>query len=676
VNRNGGVVVRRYGNHNSNRFQFGYTYRIEMNQPSTSVFSNGSVSLQLDCYGLACGCAEALVPLLDMSGLPNCPNHHNFSIVNSSTCNVPPTITVSRISTLAYTRIIGAGVIEFRGGSHRLPPRTNSTISIAGSATGILAANTAIWEGLQAKDYGQLIITGLGWKGWDNAVLLYAPHWTDERGLSDVFDNVPTCTLRVNSYFLSGLGSVLVASPDSQLIWQRGAWNGGIIGGLAYLNIVQMLMMDGSGRSLKYGMTLTLTPTARGFWKSGNISLANGAQMIVQGVLTIDNANQTSTLQYPMTMGEARFLQSITDPPVLLQEEGGRNWQSYFSLSIPAELRPGWYINPLCDDRCQNTNLLIISQNGSLVASNASDANFLLPVQMIGYSRMNVGVQGSITFSSGGICGNKVIVDLKEGTTFTLKGGQMQMDSTCTIQGAGELLVVEGEHSVGFSIDAHITIAGGTLLWPDSRDKGQTITFNGGLLIKGTGVLEVQPYSTSIIVNKGVVLKDQSLIQFPLIGIAAQASTFDSADAPDTSPRGKLDSNGDMYWYGGTLKGKADFNALKALFLDGDMKYIQSLAKIVNHGHCEWGSGDLIASDNGDFQNFGTVQMMNGVHDFSGNAFYKGTALPVENGGDVFALEFHSWDTDLGALNTEEYVRLTSLLVSKVPVGWKPEDQG
>eukprot|EP01031_Cornospumella_fuschlensis_P036977 gene36977-44857_t len=64
-----------------------------------------------------------------------------------------------------------------------------------------------------------------------------------------------------------------------------------------------------------------------------------------------------------------------------------------------------------------------------------------------------------------------------------------------------------------------------------------------------------------------------------------------------------------------------------------------------------------------------------GVDKFASNALYKGTALPVENGGDVFALEFHSWDTDLGALNTEEYVRLTAQLVSRVPNGWTPDDQ-
>lgn len=133
---------------------------------------------------------------------------------------------------------------------------------------------------------------------------------------------------------------------------------------------------------------------------------------------------------------------------------------------------------------------------------------------------------------------------------------------------------------------------------------------------------------------------------------------------------------GTMLFYGGTLTGKADFNIMTELLLDGSTKYIQSLAKLVNKGHCEWGAGDLIASNNGDFQNFGTVQMRYGSADFSSNAYYIGSAVPIENGGDVFAKDFHSWDTDLGALSTSEYTRLTSELVSRVPNGWTAADQG
>lgn len=113
------------------------------------------------------------------------------------------------------------------------------------------------------------------------------------------------------------------------------------------------------------------------------------------------------------------------------------------------------------------------------------------------------------------------------------------------------------------------------------------------------------------------------------------------------------------------MKGKADFNALSSLYLNSSTssRNIQSLAKLVNRGHCEWGQGDIVTSDQGDFVNFGTVQMMNGQASFSSNIFYKGphvttlaskffnlfsigTELPIENGGDVFALDYHSWDMD------------------------------
>lgn len=671
----GGAVVRRYGNHNNSRYAFGYTYRIELNRPSTSTFSDGPVALGIACYGIAaCQCAEALVPALDAAGTPACPLALNYSITNTQVCNVPPALAVSRISRLSYTNTSGSGSIVMLDGTHRLPPLAAVTLAVAGTATGIVAADVVAWYALQAKDVGQLVVTGLGWEGWDSALLLYAPSWTDERGLTDYLRSAPTAQLTASSFYLDGMGSVLVAAPNASMTWRQGTWNGGIIGGMASLLIADSIVMSGTGKSIKYSMTVTVAATAAASWLSGNISLANGAALVVAGNLTIDNHLTAALLPYPMTIGEARYLQSSSaDPAVLLVEEEGRSWQSYYSSALLPALRPGWYTNPLCDSRCADTNTLEVRGRGALVAMPSSAVSFLLPVNLVGSSRMAVGASSNITLASGGTCGNLVTVDLSQGTQLTLSGGQMEMQATCTIQGAGELLVVAGSHFLAFSIDAHITIAGGTLLWPESRGVQKTITFNGGLLLTGTGVLEVQPFSTTVLVHKEVRLTGDCLIQFPLIGIAAQASTFDSSDAPDTSPRGNFTATGVMVWEGGTLKGKADFNVLTALYLDGSTKYIASLAKLVNKGHCEWGDGDIATSDNGDFQNFGTVQMRGNA--FAANALYKGAALPVENGGDVFALQYHSWDTDLGALNTEEYVRLTAQLVSRVPTGWTPSDQ-
>ena len=56
-------------------------------------------------------------------------------------------------------------------------------------------------------------------------------------------------------------------------------------------------------------------------------------------------------------------------------------------------------------------------------------------------------------------------------------------------------------------------------------------------------------------------------------------------------------------------------------------------------------------ADQADFVNLGTVQMANGSELFSGDILVEGTVIPRENGGDFFALEFHSWDLDQGALD-------------------------
>ena len=204
---------------------------------------------------------------------------------------------------------------------------------------------------------------------------------------------------------------------------------------------------------------------------------------------------------------------------------------------------------------------------------------------------------------------------------------------------------------------------------------GKTITFNGGLLIQNTGSLIVEPFSTVIEVNSDVQLQDEALIQFPLIGIAAQASVFDEPDAPDPFKRGQLNARARMILDGGQLKGKADFTSFDTLYLDSSDKRINSLAKLVNMKLCLWGAGDLLFSDNGNFLNLGAVQMLYGVKDFAASVFYRGTELPVENGGDVFANNYHTWDTDNGALDYTQYIDERTRYVSKAPEGWTPSCQ-
>lgn len=228
---------------------------------------------------------------------------------------------------------------------------------------------------------------------------------------------------------------------------------------------------------------------------------------------------------------------------------------------------------------------------------------------------------------------------------------------------------------MGSQIDSHITIAGGALVWPITNPPGDTISFNGGLLISNTGSLQVEPFKTQINVLNDVVFQDDSLLQFPMIGTAAQAANSDSEDAPDSSPRGSLRAKGVMRWNGGTLRGKADFIAENELYVSGGVKQIRSLAKLVNQGHGEWDSGDIVMGDGGDFLNLGTMQMARGSGSFVSNDYYQGTVTPIESGGDVFAKDFHSYDLDQGYLRYDQYILLRTQFVSQAPDGWTAAQQ-
>lgn len=184
------------------------------------------------------------------------------------------------------------------------------------------------------------------------------------------------------------------------------------------------------------------------------------------------------------------------------------------------------------------------------------------------------------------------------------------------------------------------------------------------------GKLIIEPFSTQILILDDVLLKDDCLIQFPLLGIGTQASTFDEQDAPDPTPRGILFATKTMTWEGGTLRGKADFVSEVELFLDVAEKKIESLAKLVNRGHCEWGRGEIITSDQGDFLNFGEIQMR--YSESFANMLYEGTELPKKNGGDVFALNYHSYDMDQGALDFSSYVEERTRFVSRAPDDYVP----
>jgi len=671
VSDRGGVTVRRYGQGNSSRFHFGYTYRIEMDGPATADFSDGALDMSIPCYGLndACDCAETKVRMVDPTGMPMCPRGANYSLSDFSTCVIDPILTVRPLTRLAHAATSGSGTIEFTDGVHRLPPLSDCTLAVVGAGLGVVGADYIDWFGFDVGAQGVLVLAGTGWVAWDSSYLLYAPEWTYKRGFVSTLSAAPPFTMHATYFNIDGSGSVLAACPQSNLTWLNGSWGGGVIGGRATLSLTGHMSAFAGNKALRFAMTLFVAETATMEWTSGNLSLADGADLVVEGTLRINTASSGTQV----FVGMAQLLEAPAGDETaaaLLDMTQGRNWHSYYGDELPAELRTGWYQNPLCGGQCLATNHLVVQASGIVESTSTTSVQFSLPLDLVGQSRMNIGNNVTMRIASGGICGNDVIIDISSGTELELSGGQMLMQATCTIQGEGELLVTAGSHDLSFSIDAHITIQGGAMVWPKSRGDGKAISFNGGLLIENTGVLEVNAFSTTILVHNGVHLREQSLIQFPLIGIAAQASLFDEQDAPDPSPRGNLTSTARMKWDGGTIKGKADINALDSLFLDGDTKYLKSLAKLVNRGHCEWGTGDLVSEDSGDFLNQGTVQMMEGVDGFASNALYQGTELPVDSGGDVFALEYHSWDMDNGGLDYTEYVRQRTEFVSRAPNGW------
>lgn len=154
--------------------------------------------------------------------------------------------------------------------------------------------------------------------------------------------------------------------------------------------------------------------------------------------------------------------------------------------------------------------------------------------------------------------------------------------------GAGDLIVTNGAHTLGYIIDGHITIEGGSMIWPLSNGINGRITFNGGLTLRNQGIseclftlikitsvssllglLQIEPFSTNMLVYNGLELYDDSVIQFPEIGMATQPTSSDRPDAPDLSPRSNMTIIGLFQYDGGSIGGKVDINAISRLHLNG-----------------------------------------------------------------------------------------------------------
>jgi hypothetical protein len=528
------------------------------------------------------------------------------------------------------------------------------------------------WTSFSVDIVGRLVLTGTGWEAWDSALVLFLPPWAEGRGLLSILDNAPAFSMSAASFSVNDQASVLTASPASTMVWQTGTWGGGTIGGLSTLFITNKIsLVNAKNKALKYGITMLVNSTASFEWFKGNVSFSDGAYLIVEGVF---NVKVVGRMQY---FGQAQLMQANDTNSTILDRQDGYQWQGYYDNTLPAELRYGWYRNPLCGALCLRTNQVYVRRTGSVKFDDSSNATFLVPLNLVGTNLMTVGNSSFIDIGSGGTLGNNVNVNVNRGVTIILSGGIMNMENTCKIKGEGELIVAAGEHYLASIIDLAITISGGALIWPTSNGEGLSITFNGGLLINKKGRLQVQPFSTSIIVKKLVRFQDESFLQFPEIGSAAQPSNFDRRDAPDTSPRGSLIAIDEFRFEGGTLSGKADFVSEKAMFVDTDtVKSLDMQARIVNKGHMEL-TGDIFMANGADILNLGTVQIAGETAlGYKGGVYSKGTIIPVANGGDVFAMNFHSYDADEGGLDFSQYVTLRTLIVSRTPFGWKESDQG
>lgn len=555
------------------RFNYGYNYRIELDSPDQVYYTNnqGRINIELYCIGiLNCNCAQTKVSYIDEYGQKSCPLSGNTSRIDPSACAIPPNIIINRISYLDYTNITGKGELTFISGTHRLPSITTININIIGTSKCTIGSNLINWKSINLGDTGKVIYTGKGWEGWDSSILIFSSFDTRGRGESSL-NNAPSFILKISSVILNDGSSFLTSGPGSILNWMNLTWNGGIIGGRSTIYINKNLLASQTGKSLRYSCILHILEDAKFTWSSGNISLHNGAQIIIEGILIVD---VYGSKQY---FGFAELLSMPSSSPYqyLLDSEPQYNNIIYFDDQLPEYLRDGYYINPLCGETCLTPVTITFINNGKLIALPYSNSTFVAPINLQDNSRLEVQTSGELTAQSGGGCGNNVYMEISDSAVIELSGGTFFMGSTCTITGTGELLGTAGMHDLSFSINAHITISGGVMRWPLSRGNGLTIQFFGGLVISGEGQLLVEPWSTNIKVNKVVHFKDNCLLQFPMIGTAAQPSVYDTLDAPDLSPRGVLTAIDVMKWEGGTLRGKADIIANKTLFLFGGTKYIR-----------------------------------------------------------------------------------------------------
>lgn len=671
ISQRGNVTVRRTGSSYDPLDGFGYLYRIELDATPTHYFQFDRVEIYIAGYGHHVNCMETTVSLLDPTGMRTCALEGKSSNIRAKSCVIPPDISMTRLSELSYTKSEGStGQLIVASGNHRMPQISTLCIGSKGGRA-IASADRLDWRVVNISESGSLTITGKGWGSWDATRLLYAPEDTEGReweGLAYVNGVFMTIS---NHMYMSGSSNFLVSSPNSIILVQgpENYWSGGIMRGIGHMMINQSLSVDGSFKSLQDLFTLTIEAGATMNVTSGNISMSNGAVINVEGSM-IFRRNDTELNR--VYIGQSNIFginisaldknDTLRD---LLKIYPARNWAGYYDRSIPIEEAGGWYPNPECKgQRCLEQPTINIIGNGTVIVEDYANVTFIAPVNFQDQSTLVILTYAYTEFMSGGACGGSVVLNIGQNSRYELTGGNFLMSKTCQIQGDGELTSIAGEHTLASLIQAHITIKGGTLLWPLQNLEGGTITFDNGLLMSHTGKMRLEPWSTIVQVKGEVEFRDECTVEFPVIGTAAQP--FLSDDFPrylDTSPRGALKALDKMIFKGGTLQGKADFIGEQIMELSEHtnennytgVKKIMNLAKLVNRGLAVWYSGDIIMENTADMLNEGKF-LLNDANNFVANNFYAGIILAKEQGGDMFAENYNSYDLDQGALDYSDYV--------------------
>ena len=668
----GGVEVRRYGVGDITS-DFGYSYRLDFNALGTNYLSTrGSVQLSVGCLGLECGCAETLVPMIDSSGQYSCPRGVNSSYTNPAACVSPPSIEISRLVTLGSLKTSGKGSIVVEAGTHWVPPILDSVFVVQGGVA-IVCADVVNWSDLILEQTGKVIVSGLKWIGWDLAVKMF-----DSKSILDLAElaaalpnsQPEAVSMQVLNISISDNGALLVAAPGSNVTIFNGDWSGGVIGGVALISIGSQLNCFLGHKIIAYGAIMRVLRGATLFWSGGDIRLHDGSSLQVYGTFQMSSYNHNHTHNSTQFLGNATS-QDLSYSFVL--SEARRIWYGRYSPSPPLALQDIWFMNPLCAPNCSTGVQILVGAGGSILGTDNSSVTFLSELFLLPGSRLTVSTDGRVNLAAGGKCSSQSTIFLLDKSYLELSGGQFNMDPSCILGGVeGTLMVSGGNHETASVLHANVVLEGGSLIWPLSREAGSSLTFGLSLRMAQDSSIKVEPLSTNIVVQGTATIGDNSVIQFPEVGTAEVPGPYDKIDAPDASPRGNITFSNILYWNGGTFLGKADFYCHQ-LYLAGGEKRIRSLAKLINLGHAgfvvniytklhflityfttvflEWSFGDILMGDFGDFVNLGSVQMSLGSLYFEANDLVEGTAIPVENGGDLFALNFHSWDLDQGALD-------------------------